>query len=71
MFPRLPTSGNIIAETKFVKMFAKKLRNILVEHGLLLYMLHIFSTYLPRMRNVIFSIEQMPSKVSRHLQKYN
>ena len=34
MFPRLPTSGNIVAETKFVsqeaKMFPKKFRNIFV-----------------------------------------
>ena len=34
MFPRLPTLGNIVAETKFAsqeaKMFPKKFRNIFV-----------------------------------------
>ena len=42
MFPRLPISGNIVAETKFVKMFAKKLTNILVAHGLFLYASYLF-----------------------------
>ena len=46
MFPCLPTSGNIVGETKFAsqeaKMFPNKFRNISVEETMFLVCPHVF-----------------------------